>query len=129
MFLSIRGDLEPFGSSRLWYRAACRRTVMGHQGYAQSGRPVAGCAEDIARIMSIANPDMVELALRMLRESLPGLRAVYRFGSSGSVYQTPQSDLDLAVWCLPAVPDASLWWMAQALAAQCGRDVDVVTYV
>jgi predicted nucleotidyltransferase len=62
----------------------------------------------------------------MLRESLPGLRAVYRFGSSGSVYETPQSDLDLAVWCLPAVPDDALWWLAQDLAAQCGRDVDLV---
>lgn len=40
MFLRIRGALQPFGISRLWHRAACRRTVMGHQGYAQSGRPV-----------------------------------------------------------------------------------------
>lgn len=76
--------------------------------------------------MSSAHRDRVELALRMLRESLPGLRAVYRFGSSGSVYETPQSDLDLAVWCLPAVPDDALWWLAQDLAAQCGRDVDLV---
>lgn len=69
---------------------------------------------------------MVELVLRRLRNSLPGLRAVYRFGSSGSVYETPQSDFDLAVWCLPAVPDASLWWLAQDLAVRYGRDVDLV---
>lgn len=76
--------------------------------------------------MSSATPEIAELALRKLRQSLPGLRAVYRFGSAGSVYETAQSDLDLAVWCLPAVPDASLWWLAQDLAVQCGRDVDLV---
>ena len=61
-----------------------------------------------------------------LREEFPGLISVYRFGSSGTEYERPESDLDLAVYAGSPLPVASLWHVAQELAADVGRDVDVV---
>lgn len=61
-----------------------------------------------------------------LREEFPELLAVYRFGSSGSEYERPASDLDLAVYAGTPLPAVKLWRTAQELAADAGRDVDVV---
>lgn len=61
-----------------------------------------------------------------LREEFPAILAVYRFGSFGTEYERPASDLDLAVYAGRPLPAVSLWRTAQELAAQMGRDVDVV---
>lgn len=61
-----------------------------------------------------------------LREEFPEILAVYRFGSFGTEYERPASDLDLAVYAGRPLPAVSLWRTAQELAAEMGRDVDVV---
>lgn len=61
-----------------------------------------------------------------LREEFPGLIAVYRFGSFGTGYERPASDLDLAVYAGKPLPAVRLWHVAQELAADVGRDVDLV---
>jgi uncharacterized protein len=64
--------------------------------------------------------------LALLHSELPGLVAVYRYGSSGSAAETPESDVDVAV--LPEAPLAAeaLWRIRGALAEALGRDVDLV---
>lgn len=61
-----------------------------------------------------------------LRGEFPEILAVYRFGSFASEYERPASDIDLAVYAGIPLSAASLWRMAQGLAAEAGRDVDIV---
>lgn len=61
-----------------------------------------------------------------LREEFPGLISAYRFGSFGTRYERTTSDLDLAVYAGPPLPAVKLWRAAQELAADIGRDVDLV---
>lgn len=61
-----------------------------------------------------------------LKGKFPGLVAVYRFGSFGTDYERPDSDLDLAVYAGAPLPVVGLWGAAQELAAVVGRDVDIV---
>lgn len=60
-----------------------------------------------------------------LKEEFPGLLAVYRFGSHGTKYERPDSDLDLAVYAGASLSASALWRIAQELAADIGRDVDL----
>ena len=68
--------------------------------------------------------------LATLRERVPGLVAVYRFGSSGTDYERADSDLDLAVLTAPPLDDAARrelrWQTAEAVAALARRDVDLL---
>lgn len=61
-----------------------------------------------------------------LRQEFPGLISVYRFGSFGTEYERPDSDLDLAVYAGGPLPVVELWEVAQELAAEMGRDLDLV---
>ncbi len=61
-----------------------------------------------------------------LREAFPALISIYRFGSYGTKYERPDSDLDLAVHAGTALPTVELWRTAQDLASDIGRDVDLV---
>ncbi|MDP1652669.1 MAG: nucleotidyltransferase domain-containing protein [Rhodocyclaceae bacterium] len=61
----------------------------------------------------------------LLRAGLPGLQAVYRYGSAGGIYERPESDVDVAV--LADVPlDFSIQCrLAAEIARLVGRDVDL----
>ena len=65
-----------------------------------------------------------------LRESVTGLRVVYRFGSHATEAERADSDLDLAVLTDPPLdPDARMhlrWTVAERVAALVRRDVDLV---
>lgn len=61
-----------------------------------------------------------------LREEFLELRTVYRFGSFGAEYERPESDLDLAVCAGKPLPPMKLWRMAQKLAVDVGRALDLV---
>jgi len=67
----------------------------------------------------------VQLVAKLL-ESIPDVRAIYRFGTWGTAAERPDSDLDLAF--LPGAPTDSVlrWELAQQIACLVGRDVDLV---
>lgn len=69
---------------------------------------------------------LLDRLLDRIRRELPGVIAVYLFGTWGSPHQRKDSDIDLAV--LPNTPlDAvACWELAQRLAAEAGKDVDLV---
>lgn len=60
-----------------------------------------------------------------LRDGLPGLRAVYRYGSAGTDYERAESDVDLAVLAdRPLAFDETLRLAAQLMRVT-GREVDL----
>ncbi|MEO7493333.1 MAG: nucleotidyltransferase domain-containing protein [Massilia sp.] len=62
----------------------------------------------------------------LLRTRLPGLLAVYLFGSHASGHAGPDSDIDLAVLVDGKVTTLDLWNLAQELASRADCDVDLL---
>ena len=61
-----------------------------------------------------------------IRQSVPNLIALYRFGSQAKGLARPESDLDLAVLACDPIPAVRRFELAQELAIQLHRDVDLV---
>lgn len=68
----------------------------------------------------------LQRVVELLREAVPGLLAIYRFGSAGTKYERPDSDMDLAFLADRARDAVVTWNIAQDIAAELGRDVDLV---
>ncbi|HUW51134.1 MAG TPA: nucleotidyltransferase domain-containing protein [Sulfuricella sp.] len=62
--------------------------------------------------------------VEMLLNSLPGVLAVYRFGSWGAQQERRESDIGLAVLPLQPLSPPARWETAQKLAQMLSRDVD-----
>ncbi|MDP2433200.1 MAG: nucleotidyltransferase domain-containing protein [Pseudomonadota bacterium] len=58
--------------------------------------------------------------------ALPGVEAVYLFGSADTPEQRADSDIDLAFLSRQPVDAVRRWTFAQQLASRLGRDVDLV---
>lgn len=61
-----------------------------------------------------------------LREQVPGLMAVYAFGSRAKGTERADSDLDLAVLGEGRLDPVALWSVAGTLANRMGTDVDLL---
>jgi uncharacterized protein len=61
-----------------------------------------------------------------IRKAVPGLIALYRFGSQAKGTARPASDIDLAILSREPVPNLRRFDLAQELATQLHRDVDLV---
>jgi predicted nucleotidyltransferase len=61
-----------------------------------------------------------------LRAVLPGIVAVYRFGSTAQGTATSTSDIDIAVLARSPVPPDVRFDVQEQLAAKLGRNVDLV---
>jgi predicted nucleotidyltransferase len=61
-----------------------------------------------------------------IRKAVPGLIALYRFGSQAKGTARPGSDVDLAILSREPVPNLRRFELAQELATQLHRDVDLV---
>jgi uncharacterized protein len=64
--------------------------------------------------------------IEYIRQSVPSLIALYRFGSQAKGLARPESDLDLAVLACNPIPAVRRFELAQELAIQLHRDVDLV---
>ena len=67
-----------------------------------------------------------EALLRMLQERLPGMLAVYAFGSRIQGSARPDSDLDLAVLVAGYADPLTLWALAGELEDVAGCPVDLL---
>lgn len=61
-----------------------------------------------------------------IRQAIPGLIALYRFGSQVKGSARPESDVDLAVLARHPIPALRRFEIAQELAGQLHRDVDLL---
>ena len=61
-----------------------------------------------------------------IRKAVPGLIALYRFGLQAKGTARPASDIDLAILSREPVPNLRRFDLAQELATQLHRDVDLV---
>jgi predicted nucleotidyltransferase len=64
--------------------------------------------------------------IEFARQAIPDLIALYRFGSQAKGNGRPDSDVDLAVLARYPIPALRRFELAQELAAQLHRDVDLV---
>ncbi len=64
--------------------------------------------------------------IEFVRQAIPDLIALYRFGSQANGNIRPESDVDLAVLARHPIPALRRFELAQELAAQLHRDVDLV---
>ena len=67
-----------------------------------------------------------ETAIRHIQTSIPGLIALYSFGSQSRGAVRPDSDVDLALLASTPIPELRRFALAQELAMQLHRDVDLV---
>jgi uncharacterized protein len=61
-----------------------------------------------------------------IHKAVPGLIALYRFGSQANGTARPDSDVDLAILSREPMPNLRRFELAQELATQLHRDVDLV---
>jgi predicted nucleotidyltransferase len=78
------------------------------------------------RPASLLAPDAAERCVRLLQGRVPGLLAVYGFGSRVQGTATPRSDLDLAVLVAGYADVTQLWQLSGELADVAGCDVDLL---
>ena len=67
-----------------------------------------------------------DIIVEILTERLPGLLAVYLFGSAASDQTTVNSDLDIAILCRTPLDPKQRWDLQSQLADRLSRDVDLV---
>jgi predicted nucleotidyltransferase len=68
----------------------------------------------------------LETAIRHIQASVPGLIALYSFGSQAQGVARPDSDVDIAVLASTPIPELRRFALAQELAVHVHRDVDLV---
>lgn len=60
-----------------------------------------------------------------LRETVPGLHAIYRYGTAGGVYERTESDIDLAILADKPLDMTEQIQLGTQLMRRCGRDIDL----
>lgn len=63
---------------------------------------------------------------QILRDAVPGLLAVYRFGSSVAGTARPDSDVDVAVLAAEPIDAVTRFEIQEDLGRRLGRDVDLI---
>ena len=82
-----------------------------------------------SRIQPAAPYPLVELIVGRLIERVPGLLAVYRFGSFGTPAQRPDSDIDLGLLGGTPLNSMFLFDLAGELATLAHREVDLIDLI
>ncbi|MBN1684817.1 MAG: nucleotidyltransferase domain-containing protein [Gammaproteobacteria bacterium] len=62
----------------------------------------------------------------LIKKSYPKVEAIYLFGSFGTKFETPASDIDLAILLPSATNTVALWEKSQKIASKMRRDVDLI---
>jgi predicted nucleotidyltransferase len=71
-------------------------------------------------------PIVTRTCVKVLRDTLPDVQAIYVFGSVASEQATDESDVDLAVLVPKPVDEEQRWELQGRLAKALGKDVDLI---
>ena len=77
-------------------------------------------------MMASLNQTSQKAVLEAIQDAVPDLIAVYQFGSTVQGGEHAESDLDLALLARSALPNLDRWTLQEDLAAELGRDVDLI---
>lgn len=77
-------------------------------------------------MMASFNQTSQKAVLEAIQDAVPDLIAVYQFGSTVQGGEHAESDLDLALLARSALPNLDRWTLQEDLAAELGRDVDLI---
>lgn len=69
---------------------------------------------------------IVQQAVQTVLETLPDVAGIYLFGSTGTSFETKESDIDLAVLPVSPVSPTQLWTLSQKIAVLLSRDIDLI---
>ncbi len=69
---------------------------------------------------------IIDQTVKKIRETFPDVIAIYSFGSYGTEFETPQSDVDLAILTRDKIEKVMLWELAQEIAMRIDKDVDLI---
>ncbi len=64
--------------------------------------------------------------LAFILEKLPNVIGIYLFGSFGTVYERPESDIDLAIFSTTCIDGVVLWDCAQEISLKVGKTVEMI---
>lgn len=76
--------------------------------------------------MNHIQKQQLKIAVDILCRSVPNVIAIVLFGSYGNVYETEQSDLDLAILSQSKLDVVALWDLSQNIATELNKDVDLI---
>jgi predicted nucleotidyltransferase len=65
------------------------------------------------------------LIIKTIVAELPDVQAIYRYGSAGSIYERPDSDIDIAILASQTVPFQLITKLVERLMELTGRDIDL----
>jgi len=65
------------------------------------------------------------LIIKTINAELPDVQAIYRYGSAGSKYERPDSDIDIAILGSRIVPFQEMTKLAAVLMDATERDIDI----
>ena len=66
------------------------------------------------------------LIIKTIIAKLPDVRAIYRYGSAGSMYERQNSDIDIAIQANHIVPFQEMIELVARLMSLTGRDIDLL---
>jgi len=69
---------------------------------------------------------ILAVAQEKILQAFPEVLAIYVFGSFGTKYERPDSDVDLAILPELAVDVVTLWNLAQEISVKIKKDVDLI---
>lgn len=69
---------------------------------------------------------ILTIAKTKILDKIPEVLAIYVFGSFGTKYERKDSDVDLAVLSNQKINAVALWNIAQEIAIEIDRDVDLI---
>ncbi|MFV9616717.1 MAG: type VII toxin-antitoxin system MntA family adenylyltransferase antitoxin, partial [Gammaproteobacteria bacterium] len=89
--------------------------------------PTANCQLFISAIMVTMKEKypLDPLIIKTIVAELPDVQAIYRYGSAGSIYERPDSDIDIAILASQTVPFQVITKLVERLMELTGRDIDL----
>lgn len=69
----------------------------------------------------------INQVIEIIKQNVPDVRAIYIFGSSGTPFETRESDLDIAILTSTHLDSLKRWHLSQEIALAIKRDVDLIS--